>query len=343
MGFSKQKGASSKAPAEIVDYAERAKLKEKERERKKFEIQDLEARFRTQVEKCAANNKTLKRLLAGKHSKVVERNSQAFLKRYTEMLSQKKCSQLHHLKENPKAKVMWVIKFPNLDLNQPGQFVYDVEGAWCVFAWDDLSDLLKIAIGGEHKLPERTTLAELVKRAMLQCIGAGLKTYSLANPKATFKIWEPLRKMYMSKKQELRKLIESIDEEPGKAKKEKKVKKLKEAAPEPGSRVKKKNKLGRVYAKGQKVGLPDKVKTSKREKTEAEPRKYAKHLRDDNVLKAGEDPGYSAGMAEVFSLIPKTGIKVSEFNKLVKKKKMDHQRTRIYLAKMRRENSVTVH
>lgn len=343
MAFGKFKPSTKKEQAE---YAERAKIKEKtksETEKKikeEYAIEKIDKRFRVQIEKCAENNKSLRLLLANKHSKVVAKNGNAFLIRYFVFLATKKRTQEIALEKDPKIRLSWPIVVPELNTDQSRQFCYEVEGTWCAFAWDDFNELLEIAIGKPHKLPELSTVAELTKRAMRQVLGTTFDKsgFSLRSPKDTLQLWEPLRKKYMGKKQKLIEQIEAIDEPINKKKKRAaeiadldedevpKSKKVKQLKKELDGKASKKEKLN--------------GKAPKEEKKERAPRQA--NLKDENKLKPMDGYDYTKGMGEVFALLPKKGITVAQFFKDAKKKKMDLVRTRIYLSTMRRDGAVTV-
>lgn len=326
MSFGKPKEFKPSTRKELKAYSRRAKEKEKT-SAPKVKREDLEKRFRKQII-AKGSNKTLLRLLEGRPSKVIKANGETFLRRYFERLRFHKKLREKELARDPKKIQYASVQAPVMDLIQPGAFCYAVEGSWANFSWDDMSSMLIAAIGKGHRLPEYTTTAELTKRAMRQILGfvETKSGFSLASPKATAKLWEPLRKEIMSKKsKKLREQIEAIDE-PKKLKKKKKrveVVELEEEVPQ--KKAKKKDKLN-----------------GKRQKEESPRTKRATNLKDDNRLKPVGDHSYSRGMGEVWGLLPRKGILVADFFKAAKKKKMDELRTRQYLAIMRRQGSVSV-
>lgn len=339
MGFNNAKSFKPSTPKEVRQYGRNARKAEKEKKaEKQFRIESLEKRFRIQIKKCADSNASLRKLLEGKQSRVVEKNKEKFLHRYFSQLATQRKHQQEVLAKDPKARLLWQIKVPKLDISQPGQFCYQVEGTWCMFDWDGLSALLMIAIGKGHRLPELTTVQELVKRAMRQILGfTKVKGgFSLRSPEDTFKLWEPLRKKYMSKKsKKLRERIEAIDEKPRKKKPRVEVVEVEEEIPQ-----KKKKKLRSTETT---VDVPKKMKKSKLNGKEVKERaKRAANLKDDNRLKPVGDHQYRKGMGEVWALLPKKGIVVSDFFKAAKKARLDPLRTRQYLSIMRREGSIEV-
>lgn len=359
MGFSSTPKFVPSTKKEIRNYGKGAVEKEKKRlEERKFRLESLEKRFRIQIEKCAEGNATLGKLLADKPSKTVRKNAKAFLVRYFTLLADKRLRQLQARKIDPKSTFMWDVKAPKLDLLQQGQFVIEVQASWCVFNWDDMTELLNIVIGKKkHGLPELTTVTEFVKRAMLQILGASpTKTsFSLSSPEATFELWEPLRKKYMGKKQKLIEAIEAIDETPVKKKKKrtaitesaefaehdrdqkklKKIKKLDEAPAEIPTKKKKR------VSGSEEVSEKPKKKEKLNGHDESDSKRLP-NLKDDSVLKTKGKHEYRKGMGQVWSLLTKEGITAKKFFGLAAKKKMDPVRTRIYLATMRRSGSVTV-
>lgn len=321
-------------------YSKRARQKEKAKV--KFKLENLEDRFRIQIEKCAENSLTLRKLLDNRPSKIVKKNGQAFLKRYLRLIKEKISRQRYFLKENPKVTLMWKAAVPVLDIGQPGQFCYDVQGTWCLFNWDELSELLLIATGKrKHGLPELTTVTEMVTRAMWQIVGAE-KTkigFSLSSPKATLKLWEPLRKEIMSKKsKKLRDRIEAIDEP-------KKKKTVYDEAHDKYVGTKKKTKKAAAIEDLGDDEVPKKKKLEKElngKPSKSEKPKRQPNLKDENRLKPVGEHDYTKGMGEVWALLPKKGILVPDFFKAAKKAKLDALRTRQYLSIMRREGAVQV-
>lgn len=332
MSFLKPKKFVPSTNKELREYSRRAREKEKQKPVKITQA-DLEKRYRIQVKKCANNNASLLRILAGKPSKVVKRNREAFLKMYFERLRYHKGLHEEALAKNPKITFYTKVDAPVLDRSQPGQFCYEVEGAWGNFNWDDMGALLIVATGKHRRLPEFTTTAELTKRAMRQILGfvETKSGFTLASPKATFKLWEPLRKEIMGKKskKKLREQIEAIDEKP---RKKKRVEAVEDLDEDEVPKKKKSKELKKELA----------GKTSKKEKLNGHKRARAPNLKDDDRLKPVGTPEYTKGMGEVWELIPRKGITAADFFKAAKKARLDALRTRQYLSIMRREGTVVV-
>lgn len=317
MTFGKSQPFKPSTRKQLKKYASRAKQKEKEKPKAKLD--SPQERLLKQVRLC--KNTSMLKLAKGLPSKLVKKNGAKFLEYYFELLAAKDRVQRRALKKEPKKRLMWRVVAPVIDVSQPGQFCYDLEGTWCVYGWEDISELLGIAVGTGKCPPELSPMTELVKRAMRQVLGivSDKRGFSLSSPKHTLKLWEPLRKKYMGKKQKLREQIEAIDETPKKKKKRKDIA-AREASTEPKKLKKELN------------GKPAKSERAAR----------AKNLKPDDRLKPSGERDYKKGMGEVWELLPKKGITVTDFFKAAKKKRLDPVRTRMYLAVMRRDGAVEV-
>lgn len=318
MSFAKPKDFKPSTKKQLKRYARRAREKETMKP-KKIERESSMAHMLKQV-----NFKAFRNLLKIGFSSTVQKRTGSLLSAYSAKLIEKHRNQSAMLAKDPKSKFLTPIKVPELDPSQSKQFCYELEGLWAAFGFEDNLELLKTAIGKEAKISEPTTAAELAKRALRQVLGIvySKKGFDLANPKATLKIWEPLRSETMKKMKKAAKNInlDSSDAESPKLSKKKERRKM-VAVEEP---------------------KPKKKLNAKPEKENGK-RSRLPNLADDNVLKPKKGHSYKKGMGEVFGLIPKEGITVKKFYSLAAKKKMDAQRTQIYLSVMRRNGTVTVH
>lgn len=337
MGFDRTTNFKPSTKKQLKRYTRKAKEKEKFKP-KKVAAEDLHKRMLAQVKDVA-----FKKLLLGKPSKTVAARGSQFLNKYFKLLLDKRETQAKALILEPKSKFMTPVRVPKLDVTQGGQFCYEVEGLWHAFSWHDLQELFMVLLNKPSMVSEPSTAAELAKRALRQVLGVvSTKTgFDLVSPKATLKIWEPLRSDLVKKfKKFSKELPEATDKPKGKKSKRIEVVEAEEEIPTKPKRSKKEK-----IKKATKSERSDAAKPSKKEKLNNRSEKPGRlpNLTDKNVLKLAGKKKYKKGMGEVQALIPENGISVRKFYERADKKKLDVKRTQIYLSVMRRAGDVTVH